>query len=124
MSVFVVIERGVDALVLLIDCAHQRRCWGQHLVYEDEDCLLWCQLDALSDNVHKLPDSEILAEVSSVRHLEAVANAQQSTHCAGFNTYRWHQVLLLVYCRDICLICLLADDLDADSESNELYLMQ
>jgi hypothetical protein len=109
--------------VLLINCAHQCRCWGQHFVYKDEDCLLWCQLDALSDNIDKLTDSEILAEVSSVRHLEPVANVQQATHCAVFSTHRWHQVLLLVDRRDICLVCLLADDLDADSQPNGLYLM-
>jgi hypothetical protein len=28
VSVVIGAEGGLDALVLLIDCAHQRRCWG------------------------------------------------------------------------------------------------
>ena len=38
------VEETVFILVLLVDCAHQSSRSRQHLVYEDKDGLLWCEL--------------------------------------------------------------------------------
>jgi hypothetical protein len=72
-------------LVLLVDRAHERSSWRQHLVDEDEDGLLGRQLDALADHVDELAYGEI----------------------GGY------EVLLLVDGRDVRLLNLLADDGDA-----------
>lgn len=53
-------RRPHDVLVLLVDSTHQRRRWGQDLVDEDEDRLLWCELDTLAYNVYELAHGEIL----------------------------------------------------------------
>lgn len=52
-------EKG-DALVLLIDGAHEGSGWRQDLVHEDEDSLLRCKFDAFPDHVHELPHGKIL----------------------------------------------------------------
>lgn len=62
-----------SVLVLLVDRAHQGCCWRQHLIYKNEDSLLWGQLDPLSDDIDELTDGEILAEVKS-------AGIQEATH--------------------------------------------
>ena len=46
--------------MLLIDSAHEGGGWRQDLVNEDEDSLLWCELDTFPDHVDELPHSEIL----------------------------------------------------------------
>ena len=46
--------------MLLINGAHEGGGWGQDLVDEDEDSLLWCELDAFPDHVDELSHSEIL----------------------------------------------------------------
>jgi len=69
--------------VLLVDAAHESGGWWQNLIDEDEDGLLWRQLDALADNVDELANGEIC----------------------------WDQVLLLIDGCDIRLLDLLADDL-------------
>ena len=50
----------MNALVLLVYRTHQRCCWWQDLVHEDEDRLLWRKLDALTDYVDELAHGEIL----------------------------------------------------------------
>ena len=77
------VKEAVLVLVLLIDRAHKRGSWRKHLIDEDEDGLLWAELDALADHVHELADGEI-----------------------GGN-----EILLLVDGSDIRLLDLLADDL-------------
>ena len=70
-------------LVFFVDRTHQRRSWWQNLIDEDEDGLLWGQLDPLADHVDKLADSEI----------------------------RWNQILLLVDGCDIRFLDFLTYDL-------------
>lgn len=53
-------EMGGDALMLLIDGAHEGSGWRQDLVNEDEDGLLRRKLDTFPDHVDELPHSEIL----------------------------------------------------------------
>lgn len=77
------VEEAVLVLVLLVYRAHESSCGGQDLIDEDEDGLLWRQLDALANNVDELADSEVGRD----------------------------QVLLLIDGRDIGLLDLLADDL-------------
>ena len=46
-------------LVLFVDAAHQCSSRRQHLIDEDEDGLLWGELDALADNIYKLANCEV-----------------------------------------------------------------
>lgn len=69
--------------MLLVDAAHQGRCWGKDLIDKDEDGLLGRELDALADDVDKLADSQVGGD----------------------------EVLLLVDSRDITLLDLLTDNL-------------
>jgi hypothetical protein len=68
--------------VLLVNRRHQRSGGWQHLIDEDEDCLLWGELDALADYVDKLAYGEICG----------------------------HEILLLVDSRNIRFLDFLADD--------------
>ena len=70
--------------MLLIDRAHQGGSWRQDLVDEDEDGLLWAELDALADDVDELANREV----------------------GGY------EVLLLVDGGDVRLLYLLADHLE------------
>ena len=45
--------------MLFVDAAHERSCGWQDLIDEDEDGLLWTQLDAFADDVDELADGEI-----------------------------------------------------------------
>lgn len=71
--------------MLLVNRAHECSSGRQDLVDEDEDGLLWRQLDALADYVDKL----------------------------AYGQVGWDQILLLVDRRDVRLLDLLADDGDA-----------
>jgi hypothetical protein len=53
------VQKAVLILVLVVDAAHQSRRGWEHLIDEDEDGLLWRQLDALANNIYELADSEI-----------------------------------------------------------------
>lgn len=53
------IEEAVFILVLFVDTAHKCSRWGQDLIDEDEDSLLWRKLDALADHIDELTDGEI-----------------------------------------------------------------
>ena len=77
------VEESVLVFVLLVDGAHQSRSRRKYLIDEDENGLLWRELDALSDDIDELADSQI----------------------------RWDQVLLLVDSCNIRLLDLLADNL-------------
>ena len=46
-------------LVLLVDAAHECGSRWQHLINEDEDGLLWGELDAFADNIYELADGEV-----------------------------------------------------------------
>ncbi len=70
--------------MLLINRAHQRSGRWEDLIDEDEDGLLWAQLDALADDIDELSDGQI----------------------GG------HQVLLLVDGGDVGFLDFLADDGD------------
>lgn len=72
-------------LVLLVDGAHQSRSWWQNLIDEDEDGLLWRELDALANDIDELANCEVC----------------------------WYEILLLVDSSDVRLLNLLADDWDA-----------
>ena len=54
-------RREQDALVLVVDRTHQLRRWWKDLVDEDEDGLLWCELNPFPDYVHELADGEVLS---------------------------------------------------------------
>jgi hypothetical protein len=69
--------------VLLIDGAHQSCRRGKDLIYEDEDGLLWRELNTFANNIHKLSDGQV----------------------------GWHKVFLLVDGRDVRLLNLLANNL-------------
>lgn len=69
--------------MLLVDAAHQSRCWGQDLVDKDENGLLGRQLNALANDVNKLSDSKI----------------------------RGYKILFLVDGGNVALLYLFADDL-------------
>lgn len=45
--------------MFLVDGAHQRRRWWEHLIHEDEDGFLGRELDALADHIDELTNSEI-----------------------------------------------------------------
>jgi len=46
--------------MLLIDGAHKSGGRWEDLIYENEDGLLWRELDSLSNDIDKLPDGQIL----------------------------------------------------------------
>ena len=46
-------------LVLFVNAAHQCSSRRQHLIDEDEDSLLWGELDALADNIYELANCEV-----------------------------------------------------------------
>lgn len=69
--------------MLLVDAAHQRGCWRENLVDEDEDGLLRRKLDTLTDDVDEL----------------------------AYRQVRRDQVLLLVDGCDVALLYFFADDL-------------
>jgi len=71
--------------VFLIYRAHQGGCRWQYLIDEDEDGLLWGELDALADHVDELTDGEVGRD----------------------------EILLLIDGSDIRLLDLFADDWDA-----------
>jgi hypothetical protein len=48
------------ALVFLIDGAHERSRWRQHLIDEYKDCLLGREFDPFADNIDKLSDRQVL----------------------------------------------------------------
>lgn len=77
------VQETILVLVLFIDAAHERGGGWQDLIDEDEDRLLWGELDALADHVDELTHGEIGRD----------------------------EVLLLVDGRDIRLLDLLADHL-------------
>lgn len=79
------VQEAVLVLVLVVDAAHEGGRWRQDFVDEDEDGLLWRQLDPLADHINELAHGEI----------------------------GWDKILLLVNRRDIALLHLLADDLSA-----------
>jgi len=76
------VKEPILVLVLLVDAAHQRGCWGKDLIDEDEDGLLRGQLNTLADNINELPDRQV----------------------------RWHQILLFIDGGDVALLYLFADD--------------
>jgi len=78
------VKETVLVLVLLVDAAHQRSGRRQNLIDEDEDGLLWAQLDALPNHIDELANCEI----------------------------RGDEILLLIDRRDVGLFNLLADDGD------------
>lgn len=94
--------------MLLVYRTHQGCRGWKDLVDEDEDGLLWCQLDPLANHIYELANGKILGRYK----LETVVFRVQS-HEQG--TYGWHQVLLLVDRWDIRSISLLTDDLESTS---------
>lgn len=44
------------ALVLVVNGAHECCCWWEYFVYEDEDSLLWRELNPFPDYVYELAD--------------------------------------------------------------------
>lgn len=77
------VQEPILVLVLFVNAAHEGRGRREHFIDEDEDSLLWRELDALADDVDELANGEICG----------------------------NQVLLLVDGRDVGLLDLLADDL-------------
>jgi hypothetical protein len=84
------VQEAVLVLVLLVYGAHECSCRRQHFIDEDENGLLRRELNPLADHIDELADGEI----------------------GG------HEVLLLVDGRDIRLLDLLADNLDAKLARN------
>ena len=44
----------VGSLVFIVDLTHESSGRRKDFIYENEDCLLRCQLDTLSNNVYEL----------------------------------------------------------------------
>lgn len=79
--------------MFLVNARHQGSGRRQHLIDEDEDGLLWRQLDALADDVDELADRQVCG----------------------------NEILLLVDGCDLRLLDLLADDLGSGQlENNEM----
>jgi hypothetical protein len=53
------VQEAILVLVLLVDAAHQGSGGWQHLIDEDEDGLLWAQLNALADDIDELTDGQV-----------------------------------------------------------------
>lgn len=87
------VQESILILVLFVNAAHEGRSRREHLVDEDEDGLLWRELDALADDVNELTNGEICG----------------------------NQVLLLVDGCDVGLLDLLADDLCGETTINISY---
>lgn len=105
---------SIDALVLLVDCAHQCRSGWQDLVDEDEYRFLRGELDSLADNVYELPHCQVLVQPSLSQGGDE-RDEENSTH-------RWYEVLLLVDCGDIRPVRLLADDLHGGGWVNTCHM--
>lgn len=45
--------------MFLVDAAHERSGRRQYLIDEDEDGLLWAQLDALANDIDELTDGQV-----------------------------------------------------------------
>lgn len=69
--------------MLIVDTAHECSSRWQDLIDEDEDGLLWAELDSLADNIDELANCQIGGD----------------------------EVLLLVDCCDVGLLDFLTDDL-------------
>jgi len=76
------VEESILILVFLINATHERGGGWQDLINEDEDGLLWGELDALADYVDELAYCQV----------------------------GWDEVLLLIDGRDVRFLNLLADD--------------
>jgi len=75
------VQKAILVLVLVVDAAHKSCRGRKHLIDEDENSLLWRQLDALANHIHKLADGEIcghqvllLVDRGDVRFLNLFAN--------------------------------------------------
>ena len=71
--------------MLLVDAAHQSSSWWENFIDEDEDGLLWRELDALADDVDELTDGEVggdevflLVDGGNVRLLDLFADDLQA----------------------------------------------
>lgn len=53
------VQEAVLVLLLLVQLPHRDAGLGQHLAHEQEDGLLWGQLDALPDDVHELGHRDV-----------------------------------------------------------------
>ena len=53
------VQETILIFVLFVDRAHESSGGRQDLIDEDEDSLLWAELDSLADNIDELPDGEI-----------------------------------------------------------------
>ena len=53
------VQEAILILVLFVDRAHESSGGRQHFIDEDEDGLLWAELDSLADNIDELADGEI-----------------------------------------------------------------
>jgi hypothetical protein len=48
--------------VLIINTAHESSCGGEHGIDEDENSLLWRELDALANHINELSNSQICGD--------------------------------------------------------------
>ena len=53
------VQEAIFVFVLLVNTAHQSCRWRQDLIHEDENGLFGAELNALSDDIYELADSEI-----------------------------------------------------------------
>jgi len=78
------VQESILVLVLVVDTAHKRSSRRQDLIDEDEDGLLWAELDSLANNIDELTNCQIGGD----------------------------EVLLLVDCCNVGLLDFLTDDLE------------
>ena len=92
----------VNALVLLINGAHQCSCRRKDFVNEDENGLLRRELDTFSNHIYELAHSQILWQSSPSEFI--------LSHWRG-GTNGGYKIFLLVDRRNVCAVRLLTNDL-------------
>ena len=83
--------------MFFVDRAHQRRSRRKDLVDEDEDGLLWRELDSLPNNVDELADGEILGNgygSGSANGADALIGAADLRMGQGISSCRWSRYLI------------------------------
>ena len=56
------VKEPILILMLFVDAVHERGCWRQDLIHEDENGFLGRKLDALADDIDKLADGEVAGD--------------------------------------------------------------
>jgi len=95
------VKEAILILMLLIDAAHERSGWWQDFIDEDEDSLLWGELDALADYVDELAYGEVgrdqillLVDRRDIAFLDFLADYRDTVRILLANTLTLRPTLL------------------------------